>query len=227
MPINNLADILFIEWQHLLQAFSVEVVAIEKTFQLLVSSYACPERLYHNLDHIYQVLSTINGLQKYTHNLAAVKLAAWFHDVIYDTKSKNNEECSARYAQKLLSSLGISATTTRVISRLILNTKYHQADTEDIDSQVLLDADLGILATHPKKYQKYAQAIRQEYCWVLESDYILGRQQVLEKFLQREQIYFTPLMFQQGENSARANIKTEIQDLRTRQYQSYSNCQDS
>ncbi len=218
MPINNLADILFLEWQHLLQSFSVEAVAIEKTFQLLVRSYSCRERLYHNLDHIYHVLSTINALQKYTQSLTTVKLAAWFHDVIYDTKSRNNEECSARYAQELLSRLGISATTTSVVNRLILNTKYHQADIEDIDSQVLLDADLAILAAHPEKYQKYAQAIRQEYGWVSETDYILGRQQVLEKFLQRQQIYFTPLMFQQREASARANIKTEIQDLQTRQY---------
>ncbi len=215
MSIKNLADILFIEWQYLLQSFYVEAVAIEKTFQLLVRSYSCPGRLYHNLDHIYQVLSTINALEKYTHNLTAVKLAAWFHDVIYDTKSRNNEECSARYAQELLSSLGIPPTNTSMISRLILNTKHHQADTEDIDSQVLLDADLAILAAHPEEYQKYARAIRQEYGWVSQSDYILGRQQVLEKFLQRQQIYFTPLMFQQGESSARANIKAEIRNLRT------------
>lgn len=84
----------------------------------------------------------------------------------------------------------------------------------------MLDADLAILAAHPKEYQKYIQAIRQEYGWMPESEYIFGRQQVLEQFLQRQQIYFTPLMFQQGENPDRANIKTEIRNLRTRQYMS-------
>ena len=186
MSIKNLADILFIEWQSLLQSFPVGTVAIEKIFQLLVSSYSCPGRFYRNLDHIYQVLSRINALEKYTQNLTAVKLAAWFHDVIYDTKSRNNEECSVCYAQQLLSSLGISVTTTVVVGRLILNTKHHQANNKHIDSQVLLDADLAILAAHPKKYQKYAQAIRQEYGWMPESEYIFGRQQVLEKFLQRQ-----------------------------------------
>jgi len=117
MSIKNLADILFIEWQSLLQSFPVETVAIEKVFQMLVRPYSCLRHFHHNLDHIYQVLSRINALEKYTQNLTAVKLAALFHDVIYDTKYKNNEECSARYAQQLLSSLGISATTTVVVGR--------------------------------------------------------------------------------------------------------------
>ncbi|MDJ0799558.1 MAG: hypothetical protein QNJ51_22540 [Calothrix sp. MO_167.B12] len=210
---NSLTDILFIEWQHLLQPFSVKAVVIQETFQLLVTAYSSPERQYHTLSHIHHVLTTINSLQKYTQNLSVVKLAAWFHDVVYDTRARDNEERSADYAQKLLSSWGIPATITNMVSRLVLNTKNHQADIEDIDSQVLLDADLGILAAHPEEYQRYAQAIRQEYGWMSGIDYILGRQRVLEQFLQRQQIYFTPLMFEQCENSARANIQAEIQYL--------------
>ncbi len=65
---------------------------------------------------------------------------------------------------------------------------------DDYDSQVLLDADLAILATNQVLYGEYAHAIRQEYSWMAEADYITGRQQVLERFLQRSRIYFTPLM---------------------------------
>ncbi|BAZ86821.1 hypothetical protein NIES806_30370 [Dolichospermum compactum NIES-806] len=43
------------------------------------------------------------------------------------------------------------------------------------------------------EYQAYSQAIRQEYAWVSELEYIIGRKQVLERFWQREKIYFTPL----------------------------------
>lgn len=84
---------------------------------------------------------------------------------------------------------------------------------DDYDSQVLLDADLAILATNPVQYLEYAHAIRQEYSWVAEADYITGRQQVLEKFLQRSLIYFTPLMLEFAEPSARSNIQAEIQSL--------------
>ncbi len=213
MPTENFMDILFYNWQHTLQPFGVDQVAAEKAFNLLVEAYSTPGRYYHTLKHIDRVLSTIEILQGYTNNLAAVQLAAWFHDVVYDTEAKDNEERSADYAFELLSNLGIPESIITTVTRLILNTKDHQAAVNDYDSQVLVDADLAILATNPVDYEEYAHAIRQEYGWVAEADYITGRQQVLERFLKRSHIYFTPLMSEFAEPSARGNIQAEIQSL--------------
>ncbi|MBD2726046.1 hypothetical protein H6G96_06845 [Nostoc sp. FACHB-892] len=213
MSTENLTHILFSNWQHTLQPFGVDQVAAEKTFSCLVAAYSTPGRYYHTLKHIDQVLSTIQILQGYTNNLAAVQLAAWFHDVVYDTEAQDNEKRSANYAFELLSNLGIPETTITTITRLILNTKDHQATADDYDSQVLLDADLAILATNSVQYYEYTHAIRQEYGSVAEADYITGRQQVLERFLQRSRIYFTPLMSEFAEPSARGNIQGEIQSL--------------
>jgi predicted metal-dependent HD superfamily phosphohydrolase len=206
-------DILFYNWQHTLQPFGVDQVAAEKAFNPLVATYSTPGRYYHTLKHIDRVLSTIEILQGYTNNLAAVQLAAWFHDVVYDSKSQDNEEPSADYAFELLNNLGIPESTITIVTRLILNTKDHQAGVNDCDSQVLLDADLAILAANSVQYEEYAHAIRQEYGWLQESDYITGRQQVLERFLLRSHIYFTPLMSEFAEPCARGNIQAEIQSL--------------
>ncbi|WP_442944170.1 HD domain-containing protein [Nostoc sp.] len=206
-------DILFYNWQHTLQPFGVDQVAAEKAFNRLVAAYSTPGRYYHTLKHIDHVLGTIEILQGYTNNLAAVQLAAWFHDVVYDTQAQDNEQKSADYAFELLSNLGIPESTITTVTRLILNTKDHQAAMDDYDSQVLLDADLAILATNLVQYPEYAHAIRQEYGWVAEADYITGRRQVLEQFLQRSRIYFTPLMSEFAERSARGNIQEEIQSL--------------
>ncbi|MDZ8259485.1 hypothetical protein [Nostoc sp. ChiQUE01b] len=213
MPTENFMDILFYNWQYTLQPFGVDQVAAEKAFNLLVEAYSTPGRYYHTLKHIDRVLSTIQILQGYTNNLAAVQLAAWFHDVVYDTEAKDNEERSADYAFELLSKLGILESTIITVTRLILNTKDHQAAVNDYDSQVLIDADLAILAINPVDYQEYAHAIRQEYAWVAEAEYITGRRQVLERFVQRSRIYFTPLMLEFAEPSARNNIQREIQSL--------------
>jgi predicted metal-dependent HD superfamily phosphohydrolase len=179
----------------------------------LVAAYSTPGRYYHTLKHLDGVLSTIEILQGYTNNLAAVQLAAWFHDVVYDTEAQDNEERSADYAFDLLSNLAIPESTITTVTRLILDTKNHQAAMDDYDSQVLLDADLAILATDSVEYKEYAHAIRQEYGWVADADYITGRQQVLERFLVRSRIYFTPLMSEFAEPSARGNIQGEIQSL--------------
>ncbi|MEH2083833.1 MAG: hypothetical protein V7K89_28855 [Nostoc sp.] len=213
MTTENFMDILFYNWQHTLQPFGVDQVAAEKAFNSLVAAYSSPGRYYHTLKHIDHVLNTIQILQGYTNNLAAVQLAAWFHDVVYDTKAQDNEEQSADYAFELLSNLGIPESTIATVTHLILNTKDHQAAVDDCDSQVLLDADLAIFAANPMQYLEYAHAIRQEYGWVAEADYITGRQQILEQFLQRSHLYFTPLMSEFAEPSARGNIQGEIQSL--------------
>lgn len=209
----KLDSLLFCQWQRTLSGFEVDQVAAQKAFNLLVEAYSSSDRYYHTLKHIYHVLKIIDNLQAYTRNLATVQLAAWFHDVIYDTKAQNNEERSADYACQLLSSLGIPFSNITAVTRLIINTKNHQAAADDFDSQVLLDADLAILAANPVYYREYANAIRQEYAWVSEAEYIVGRKQVLERFLQRQRIYFTTLMFEVGEKAARYNLNAEIQRL--------------
>jgi len=206
-------DTLFCQWQNTLQFFEVDTLAAEKTFLKLVAAYSSPHRHYHTLQHIDHVLNTLETLQVYTQNLAAVQLAAWFHDVVYDTQAQDNEEKSADYACELLINLSLPESAIATVTRLILNTKYHQAPEDDYDSQVLVDADLAILAANPVQYQKYANAIRYEYVWVSDQDYIKGRKQVLEKLLQRPHIYFTPLMLEFAEPSARDNVQREIQSF--------------
>jgi len=213
MPTENLTYILFSNWQHTLQPFGVDQVEAEKAFNQLVAVYSTTDRHYHTLKHIHHVLSTIQILQGYTNNLAAVQIAAWFHDVVYDTQAQDNEQKSADYALELLSNLGISESTITSVTHLILNTKDHQAVVDDYDSQVLLDADLAIFAANSVEYTEYAYAIRQEYSWVAEAEYITGRRQFLERFLQRSHIYFTPLMSEFAEPCARGNIQGEIQSL--------------
>ncbi|MBW4561397.1 MAG: hypothetical protein KME32_09595 [Mojavia pulchra JT2-VF2] len=206
-------DILLCRWQQTLQFFKLDQVVANNAFNDLVAAYSSPGRYYHTLKHILHILSTIDTLQAYIKEINAVQLAAWFHDIVYDTRSQDNEEKSADYAFNLLSNLGIPLDNIATVTRLILNTKHHQAAADDFDSQVLLDADLAILAADPIQYQEYANAIRQEYAWVTEADYITGRRQVLERFLQRDRIYFTPLMFEIAEQSARSNLKAEIKIL--------------
>ncbi|MEA5569528.1 hypothetical protein [Calothrix sp. UHCC 0171] len=206
MHINKL----FNNWQQLLKSVRVsDEVRIAQTFAEIVEIYSSYGRYYHNLEHIAQVLNKIQLLQTNIHPSPAVQLAAWFHDVIYDSQAKNNEEKSADYAHELLTSLNVSQMIIDNVCRLILNTKYHQAELNDFDSYLLLDADLSILGSSPEAYINYRQAIRQEYIWLPDDKYIAGRRKILENFLQRR-IFFTDELFNQLELIARQNIQAEI-----------------
>ncbi|HEY9835637.1 MAG TPA: hypothetical protein V6D27_01865, partial [Vampirovibrionales bacterium] len=62
-------------------------------------------------------------------------------------------------------------------------------------------------------YQFYTQAIRREFVAFSEAEYCQGRTQFLEKVLQRDRLYFTPLMFEEKEAIARRNLEQELQTL--------------
>lgn len=200
-------------WETLLQSFSVEPIISQKIFFELVTAYFSTGRFYHTLKHIEQILETIEQMRPLAKNFPVIQLAAWFHDVVYNSKSQDNEERSAEYAAIALTQLKIPISTVELVQNLILNTKNHQAAPSDIDSQILLDADLAILGSPELEYKAYTQAIRQEYAWVNQQSYIVGRQQVLSYFLQRKRIYFTKQMFVSLEASARRNMQNEILDL--------------
>jgi predicted metal-dependent HD superfamily phosphohydrolase len=186
---------------------------ISRVFQLLVDAYTQPDRHYHNLNHIDHFLTTLARFNDRLEDPIAVKLAAWFHDFIYDTHSVDNEAQSAKAAQELLTSIGESATTIDRVQQLILSTQGHQIDANNLDQSIFLDADLAILGADSVQYQAYQQAIRQEYHWVSSTDYQAGRIQVLQSFLHRDRLYCTDLLFPELESIARSNIKQEISEL--------------
>lgn len=201
---------LFAKWWQLLESLQVEEIAAKQVFNQLVAAYSSPGRYYHTLEHIQHVLDTIDTFKHQMQDFSAVQFAAWFHDVIYDTQAQDNEQQSASYAAEFLKHLGLSDRIITKTTSLILNTKHHQAEPDDFDAQVLLDADLAILGSNPQHYRQYALLIRQEYAWLADTEFLTGRKQVLQQFLHRDRIYLTQLMFRQLESTARKNLKAEL-----------------
>jgi predicted metal-dependent HD superfamily phosphohydrolase len=186
------------------------VVEIDLLFERLVNAYSKPDRYYHNLNHIHHVLNTIDRFTDELQNPIAVKLAAWFHDFVYDPQASDNESQSAELAKELLTEIKISTELIDRVQQLILATKGHQIYPNDIDRCIFLDADLAILGTSPTQYQDYARSIRQEYAWVSDADYKTGRTKVLKSFLQRDRLYYTNVLFAELESIARTNMQQEI-----------------
>lgn len=181
----------------------------------LAHAYSQPDRHYHNLEHVQAVLEKIIELIDPDRPSPPLMLAGWFHDVIYDSRAKDNEEQSAHLAHEQLHAWGLADHDIGETERPILLTKSHRAEEKDWPGQVLLDADLAILGSDSESYQRYAEAIRQEYAWVSEVDYRNGRSSVLERFLNRPWIFFTARMRRSHEDRARANLQGELERLRS------------
>ena len=208
-------DRLLSDWLSLLGRCGVPAAEARRGFDELAEAYAGPGRFYHNLDHVRAVLATVDGLGDLARDLAAVKLAAWYHDAVYDSRAKDNEERSADLAAGRCRGWGVPPARVETVQRLILATKSHQAEADDVDCHVLLDADLAILGATPDEYARYARAIRQEYAWVPEADYRRGRTTVLQGFLGRARIFRLDRTHECLDAVARHNLRDELAALGT------------
>ena len=176
-------------------------------FVAIVAAYGEPGRSYHTLDHIAAVLATIERFGP-GRDPDALKLAAWYHDVVYDSRSADNEERSAEWARADLRRLGAPDPLIDRVVGLVLATKEHRVAPGDSDGALFLDADLAILGSE-SDYRAYAEGIRREYEWVPADLYAAGRRKVLESFLHRDRIYLTDAIHALLDASARRNIAEE------------------
>jgi predicted metal-dependent HD superfamily phosphohydrolase len=200
----------------------VQQQEIDRIFQLLIAAYTQPDRHYHNLNHIYHLLTILERFDRenspnseHLQDSSSVILAAWFHDFVYDPQAADNEIQSAEAATELLANLHVSLDLDLDrIERLILATQGHQIDPDDADLCIFLDADLAILGADPVRYAAYMRSIRHEYDWVDEASYRTGRSRVLASFLQRDRLYYTDLLFDELEAIARVNLQQEISLLK-------------
>ncbi|MFG3498688.1 hypothetical protein [Streptomyces sp. NPDC047928] len=176
----------------------------------LLGRWAEPQRRYHTTDHLVAVLDRVDELAAYADDPALVRLAAWFHDAVYLPERSENEERSARLAERALPELGVDSARTGEVARLVRLTITHDPADGDRNGEVLCDADLAILAAAPEEYAAYAVAVREEYGFVPDDAFRAGRAAVLRQLLALPRLFRTPHGAWEWEERARANLTAEL-----------------
>ena len=179
----------------------------------LLGRYAEPHRRYHDLAHLDDVLRNVDVLAEHAGDVHVVRMAAWFHDAVYDPTAADNEERSAVLAQTTLSELRVEDSIAAEVARLVRGTADHAPEPGDLDAAVLCDADLAILASGPERYQVYVEAVRAEYAHVDDLAFAAGRAAVLRGLLERDPMFSTPTGRDRWEAAARANVSAELARL--------------
>jgi len=180
----------------------------------LLAAYADPARGYHDTTHLAEVLGRIDALVSAGEVFSAlpVRLAAWFHDSVYDGE-RDAEERSAAWAEDALGALCDEPTVAEVV-RLVRLTETHRPDEDDAEGCVLSDADLGILAAPPERYAAYVAAVRTEYAHLDDETFTAGRAMVLADLLAKPRLFHTTHGVAHWEEAARANASGELDALR-------------
>ncbi|MGW7506533.1 HD domain-containing protein [Streptomyces massasporeus] len=179
----------------------------------LLTRWQEPQRRYHTVEHLTAVLDRVDELERYARDPDVVRLAAWFHDAVYLPDRSENEERSARLAERALAEAGVPDAKTAEVARLVRLTVTHDPADDDPDGQVLCDADLAILASPPSAYAAYTTAVREEYHFVPSDAFREGRAAILRQLLDLPRLFRTPYGAAEWEATARYNLTAELEML--------------
>ncbi|MFE1944671.1 HD domain-containing protein [Streptomyces massasporeus] len=179
----------------------------------LLTRWQEPQRRYHTVEHLTAVLDRVDELERYARDPEVVRLAAWFHDAVYLPDRSENEERSARLAERALAEAGVPDAKTAEVARLVRLTVTHDPADDDPDGQVLCDADLAVLASPPSAYAAYTTAVREEYHFVPSDAFREGRAAILRQLLDLPRLFRTPYGAAEWEATARYNLTAELEML--------------
>ena len=186
---------------------------------LLESSYATPERAYHNYTHVREVLRHYDDVAAGPGwaQPAEVYVAVLYHDAIYEAGRKDNEARSAELAMtqvaQWLPDAGIDAMRA---AELINLTARHghlcRSDFGDdgfaLDAMHFLDCDMAILGADAEQFDAYDRGIAAEYRGHVPGFlFRIQRKRFLKGLLARERIFLSDWFHQRYDGAARDNLR--------------------
>lgn len=179
----------------------------------LLAAWSEPQRRYHTLQHLEECLWQFEAHVELARRPAEVELALWFHDAVYEVRAADNEQRSAEWAVAALSEAGVDADACARVQSMVMATR-HRAAPGAPDEALLVDIDLSILGADAERFDEYEVQVRQEYAWVPGPLFRRKRRAVLEQFLARPSIFWTPAFHDALEARARANLARSLRRLR-------------
>lgn len=171
----------------------------------LLNKYIGRDQWYHNLRHIKHCLDELDQVGFLLKDPNAVEFALWYHDAIYDSRRTDNEELSARFAAFEAKGLGLNDEFVNEVQALIWATN-HVSVYESHDAKFMVDIDLSIFGQSESVFNEYEINIQLEYSHISKEDFRRGRIAVLQKFLDRPNIYSTLHFRNKYEEQARKNL---------------------
>lgn len=178
----------------------------------LLARYSEASRAYHTTQHLEECFEQFALASHLSHHAGEVQVALWFHDVIYDTRSPQNEERSAAWATEVLAAAGASADVQLRVNVLVLATR-HTAEPTSADARLTVDIDLSILGAPPSRFDEYEVQVRREYSWVPDPVFCQIRAKILREFLAHPFVYTTDFFRERLETRARANLERSLARL--------------
>jgi len=198
---------------HLVNKYSNDMELATNLWLEVFTKYSEPKRQYHTINHLEAIIADLKEVKDSIEDWDTTLFAVFYHDIIYKASSSTNESDSAKLAMEKLSEIGFPSNKIAKCSNMILATKSHE-QSDDNDTNFLIDADLAVLGRSQYDYQIYTEQIREEYSIYPDFMYNTGRKKALQHFLDMDSIYKTEHFIEKYERAARINIQHELEELK-------------
>ncbi|MBI3857546.1 MAG: N-methyl-D-aspartate receptor NMDAR2C subunit [Planctomycetes bacterium] len=185
----------------------------EAPWRLLSARYEEPHRAYHTLRHVAHCLDELELVRGLAQDPVVLEMALWYHDAVYDPRSRDNEARIAELAAAAAADLGLSQGRIGRVADLIMASTHHALPV-DPEARLFADIDLAILGQPSALFAEYERQVRVEYSWVPDPQFRAGRSAILQSFLDRPFIYGTSFFRDKYEVMARLNLSVSLKQLR-------------
>ena len=211
---NELIERFSNHWRELSENLNLDAQKSDKVLDYLLIQYVDMSRHYHDVRHIVSMLDGAVNIKDKFEDLNAVLLGIFFHDVIYDASKGDNEEQSAIVMRNILDGF-IDEDILIKAEDSVVATKAHK-ETENKDTNLLIDLDMAILGQPWAVYEQYAVGVMKEYVPVYgEEAYRAGRPaRFLEPTIAAGNIFITEEFAHLTEQAVK-NMQREIEVLKS------------
>ncbi len=196
----------------LLSNYTQDSEYMESLWSDITKQHSKKNRYYHNLYHLENLYHNLLEIKARIKHWDIVLFALFYHDYIYNVLKQDNEQQSAKKAEKVLNTLKIEKKYIALCSKIIIATKGHNVS-KNKDVNYFTDADLSILGNDWKTYEEYYKNVRKEYKYYPDFAYNKGRIKVLLHFINMPVIFKTNHFYDKFEMSAKENLHREIDVL--------------
>jgi len=139
-------------------------------------------RFYHTTEHLTQIIADIEKNNQFdalnVFEKQALLLASFFHDAIYESKRKDNEEQSIKYF--VYSYIGNDNKMLKTVCDLIKTTKYRKRPINKLE-RIFWDADNAKFKSGYDVLLKNEKLIRKEFSFLNNLDYKKKRIEFLKQ----------------------------------------------
>ena len=112
-------------WQKATVASGIPLADTRQYLRGIIKAYSSPSRHYHSLQHLEQVFTLVNEFEKELLHPDAVYFAIFYHDIVYNTWRKDNENQSAKLSATVLDAMGYDNKFINLVYHLISSTQHH------------------------------------------------------------------------------------------------------